>query len=57
MRLYSEIAEWWPLISPPEEYADEIPRLRAALGTPGRLLELGSGSGMLRRISATSSEP
>ena len=45
MRLYSEIAEWWPLISPPEEYADEIPRLRAALGTPGRLLELGSGGG------------
>lgn len=45
VRLYSDLAPWWPLISPPEEYVDEIPRLRAALGPPGRLLELGSGGG------------
>ena len=45
MRLYSDLADWWPLISPPEEYADEIPRLLDALGEPGRLLELGSGGG------------
>ncbi len=32
-------------ISPPSEYVDEIPRLQAALGPPGRLLELGSGGG------------
>ncbi|MFY9330467.1 MAG: class I SAM-dependent methyltransferase [Candidatus Nanopelagicales bacterium] len=44
-RLYTDLAPWWPLISPPEEYVDEIPRLRGALGKPGRLLELGSGGG------------
>ena len=22
-RLYDDIAEWWPVISPPEEYAEE----------------------------------
>src|SRR5437667_107257 len=22
-RLYQDLAEWWPLISPPEEYAEE----------------------------------
>jgi SAM-dependent methyltransferase len=44
-RLYGDLARWWPLISPPSEYLDEIPRLQAALGPPGRLLELGSGGG------------
>ncbi len=44
-RLYGDLAPWWPLISPPSEYVDEIPRLQAALGPPGRLLELGSGGG------------
>lgn len=57
MRLYSDLAGWWPLISPPEEYVDEIPRLLDALGEPGRLLELGSGGGHvashLRRFERT----
>jgi SAM-dependent methyltransferase len=49
-RLYNELAEWWPLLSPPEEYAEEAAfytrLLQGAIGT-GRLevLELGSGGG------------
>ena len=49
-RLYGELAHLWPLISPPEEYADEArywrDALRAKLG-PGRhrILELGVGGG------------
>jgi SAM-dependent methyltransferase len=31
-RLYEELAEWWPLISPPAEYADEAVYLAAVLG-------------------------
>ncbi len=51
-RLYSDLAHLWPLMSPPEDYADEGARLqgelRARLG-PGRLrlLELGTGGGHL----------
>ncbi len=30
-RLYRDIAGWWPLISPPEEYADEAAYLAAVL--------------------------
>ena len=48
-RLYADLAPWWPLISPPEEYVDEILRLRRALaradGEVRTLLELGSGGG------------
>ena len=49
-RMYGDLAHLWPLISPPEEYADEAAHwrdaLRARLG-PGRhrLLELGVGGG------------
>lgn len=50
-RLYTDLAEWWPLLSPPAEYADEA-RLYAALLRDGRdrgvaltALELGSGGG------------
>jgi len=49
-RLYNDLAEWWPLISPPEEYVEEaeilIAILREKLG-PGRhtLLDLGVGGG------------
>lgn len=51
-RLYAELAEWWPLLSPPEDYEEEAARflelLRHALGeAPGSLLELGSGGGHL----------
>jgi SAM-dependent methyltransferase len=48
-RLYQDLAAWWPLISPPEEYADEAAYLAALLRSePGPvrdLLDLGSGGG------------
>lgn len=50
-QLYSDLAPWWPLLSPPEGYADEsstyLSLLESALGHPARsLLELGSGAGL-----------
>lgn len=52
MRLYSDLASWWPLLSPPshyvEEAADIIPTLEHAPDAPPHtLLELGSGGGSL----------
>jgi len=49
-RLYRELAAWWPLLSPPEEYLETATfyreLLEAACATPPRtLLELGSGGG------------
>jgi SAM-dependent methyltransferase len=50
-RLYTDLAGWWPLLSPPnEDYAAEadvmIEMLIETLGeTPGTILELGSGGG------------
>ena len=48
-RLYRDLASWWPLISPPEEYAEEAAFAAALLRTakpPTRtVLELGSGGG------------
>jgi SAM-dependent methyltransferase len=51
-RLYSDLAGWWPLISPPshyvEEAADLLPDLLGATDpTPRTLLELGCGGGSL----------
>jgi SAM-dependent methyltransferase len=51
-RLYSDLARWWPLLSPPshyvEEAADLLPILQDGSAEPGRtLLELGSGGGSL----------
>lgn len=51
-RLYSDLAHWWPLFSPPvhytEEAADLIPILEDGEFDPTRtLLELGSGGGSL----------
>ena len=48
-RLYGELAEWWPLISPPGEYAAEAGYLasvfsEAAIGVR-EVLDLGSGGG------------
>ncbi len=50
VRLYNELAAWWPLLSAPEEYAEEAQFVRAALvdacdATPLTVLELGSGGG------------
>lgn len=50
MKLYDELAEWYPLLTPLEDYAEEsrdyLAALRSGLG-PGRhtLLELGAGAG------------
>jgi SAM-dependent methyltransferase len=48
-RMYGDLAEWWPLISPPEEYAVEAAlfgEILAAGAPPVRtVLELGSGGG------------
>jgi SAM-dependent methyltransferase len=51
LRLYRELAVWWPLFSPPEHYAEEaadlLPALHAAADAPQTMLELGSGGGSL----------
>jgi len=50
MKLYSELAEWWPIFSAPEEYREEAAFFARVLGEssepgPRRVLELGSGGG------------
>ncbi len=49
MKLYSTLAAWWSLMSPPEDYAEEAAALAALLmetaGKDARLLELGCGGG------------
>ncbi|AKF85529.1 hypothetical protein MFUL124B02_13370 [Myxococcus fulvus 124B02] len=50
MRLYDELADWWPLVSPPSEYVEEASeylRLLRAFETRRveTMLELGSGGG------------
>jgi SAM-dependent methyltransferase len=49
-KLYDELASWWPLLSVPEDYADEAAffhrtLLDACAQPPQTLLELGSGGG------------
>ena len=50
-RLYDDLAAWWPLLSPPDEYGHEaddlLSRLRPAEGERSALLELGAGGGSL----------
>jgi len=49
LRMYADLAPWWPLISPPAEYAEEATEaaryLRAAVIPVHEVLELGSGGG------------
>lgn len=52
LRMYSDLAGWWPLLSPPshyvEEAADLLPDiLETSDRPPETLLELGSGGGSL----------
>ncbi|HYI03068.1 class I SAM-dependent methyltransferase [Hyalangium sp.] len=52
LKVYAELASWWPLWSPPEEYVEEAADLlevlrTAAEGSARTLLELGSGGGSL----------
>lgn len=49
-KLYTELAAWWPLLSAPEEYAEEAAFYRKAIlaacsAPPRTMLELGSGGG------------
>jgi hypothetical protein len=49
-RLYDELAEWWPLFSPPEVHEEEAGWLLKELGgmlgrPPATILELGAGGG------------
>jgi SAM-dependent methyltransferase len=48
-RFYGDLAAWWPLVSPPEEYAEEAAALAEVLRTAAapvrEVLELGSGGG------------
>ncbi len=50
MKMYEELAAWWPLLSPPDEYAEEAAFFgdvlaRACDPPPVTVLELGSGGG------------
>ena len=49
MKMYSALADWWPLISSPSEYRDEAKLFSRILKREGRsprtVLELGSGGG------------
>jgi SAM-dependent methyltransferase len=52
MKMYRELATWWPLVSPPshyvEEAADLLPMLRQAADAPPQtMIELGCGGGSL----------
>ena len=65
-RMYHDLAVWWPLLSPPQDYEEEIEDLFARLGgylppEGATLLELGSGGGSLashlkRRFHVTLSD-
>ena len=49
-RLYTELAEWWPVLSTPEDYAEEAAYYQRLILETGSLeahsmLELGSGGG------------
>jgi SAM-dependent methyltransferase len=44
-RFYDDLAPWWPLISPPEDYAEEAAYVASLLGSAHDVLELGSGGG------------
>ena len=52
LRMYSDLAAWWPLLSPPSHYVEEAADLLPDIletpdGRPETLLELGSGGGSL----------
>lgn len=49
-KLYTEFADWWPVLSPPDDYSEEAEFYRQAVISaseliPRTLLELGSGGG------------
>lgn len=57
-RRYGELSQWWPLLSRPEDYAEEASAFRSLLERALRrdlggatVLEPGSGGGTTRVIS------
>jgi SAM-dependent methyltransferase len=49
-KLYTELADWWPILSAPQDYAEEAAFYREAITSmstypPKTMLELGSGGG------------
>lgn len=66
-KLYEDLAGWWPVISPPSEYAEEaalyVEMIRSSARVPVReVLEVGSGGGnnashMKRAFDMTLVEP
>lgn len=51
-RLYTDLAAWWPLFSPPEHYTEEAADLLPVLLSlsdppPATMLELGAGGGSM----------
>lgn len=51
-RLYADLVSFWPLVSPPEEYAEEVETFRTRYRRHGipdgaRVLHLGSGGGSI----------
>jgi SAM-dependent methyltransferase len=50
-RLYTDLSEWWPLMSPPADYAEEADEIGHLIGEAApdarHILELGSGGGHL----------
>jgi len=55
-KLYHELARWWPLLSPPEDYGDEADFFRrvfleAGLPPAPTFLELGCGGAIMPFIS------
>jgi SAM-dependent methyltransferase len=52
MKMYTDLASWWPLLSPPSHYLEEAADLRPALietpsVPPRTVLDLGCGGGSL----------
>lgn len=57
MLFYDQLADWWPVISPVEDYADEMPWIVSLLPAPGAsVLELGCGGGHVAHHLAASYE-
>jgi SAM-dependent methyltransferase len=66
MKMYEELASWWPLLSPPHDYAEEAAFYASAITarspTARTMLELGSGGGnnashLKNRFALTLVEP
>jgi methyltransferase family protein len=66
MKMYDELASWWPLLSPPDEYAEEAAFYAATMLAVSTgvhtMLEIGSGGGhnawhLKKRFDMTLVEP